>query len=376
MADATAPEGTEPLWLPSGWLVVVLLLTSAAPVFGERIAPPAGSDGWRPRSSASNSTVTHRAIASPLTRSPSQAVIAPRPAEPRWDRSLRPVDYQDDIAGPALRVAQRERPDTDALRRRPTRFAQQDNLEELIERPLGTDPNAARQYEELPADPFDQPPFGANEREPARPAENNDYVRSPAEEEPPKNRGRDIAEDLAAPFGTSDTIDRGNDTALEEDLAEARKDCVEELAKVKAKRLIGLDLSIGVAGVAGEDYPYECSIDDGMVGAPRCWAEITYMWKASALCHKPLYFEDVHLERYGHSWGPVLQPLVSGAHFFGRLPVLPYCIGLKTPNECVYTLGHYRPGSCAPYTIDPIPFTWRAALFQAGGAVGVASFLP
>lgn len=100
------------------------------------------------------------------------------------------------------------------------------------------------------------------------------------------------------------------------------------------------------------------------------------MWKASALCHKPLYFEDVALERYGHSWGPFLQPIMSGAHFFGRLPVLPYCMGLKTPNECVYTLGYYRPGSCAPYLVGGVPFTWRAALFQAGGAVGVAAFLP
>ena len=77
------------------------------------------------------------------------------------------------------------------------------------------------------------------------------------------------------------------------------------------------------------------------------------MWKASALCHKPLYFEDEALERYGHSWGPCLDPLVSGAHFFCKLPVLPYCMGVHPPNECMYALGHYRPGNCAPYMMRP-----------------------
>jgi hypothetical protein len=100
------------------------------------------------------------------------------------------------------------------------------------------------------------------------------------------------------------------------------------------------------------------------------------MWKASALCHKPLYFEDEQMERYGHSWGPCCDPIVSGVHFFTRLPVLPYCMGVTPPCECVYALGHYRPGSCAPRYIEPIPISARGALFQAGAVVGVAAALP
>jgi hypothetical protein len=100
------------------------------------------------------------------------------------------------------------------------------------------------------------------------------------------------------------------------------------------------------------------------------------MWKASALCHKPLYFEDEALERYGHSWGPCLDPLVSGAHFFCKLPVLPYCMGVTPPNECMYALGHYRPGNCAPYMCDPIPLSCRGAVFEAGAVVGAAAILP
>ena len=70
------------------------------------------------------------------------------------------------------------------------------------------------------------------------------------------------------------------------------------------------------------------------------------------------------------------QPIASGVHFFGTLPILPYKMGLQTPNECVYALGYYRPGSCAPYMIDPLPFTWRAALFEAGAWVGGAAVVP
>ena len=63
---------------------------------------------------------------------------------------------------------------------------------------------------------------------------------------------------------------------------------------------------------------------------PRCWPQITYTWKGSALCHKPLYFEEEQLERYGHTFG-IAQPVVSGAHFFGTLPVLPYKMGIEMP---------------------------------------------
>ena len=124
-----------------------------------------------------------------------------------------------------------------------------------------------------------------------------------------------------------------------------------------------------------ENRPKTCDLaaDDFV---PRQWAPTTFMWQASGLCHKPAYFEDVHLERYGHSWGPYVQPLMSGAHFFLNVPILPYKMGLYPPNECIYTLGYYRPGSCAPYMLDPLPLSVRAGLAQAGAVVGMAYLLP
>ncbi|MGI9427493.1 MAG: hypothetical protein ACR2NM_02465, partial [Bythopirellula sp.] len=150
---------------------------------------------------------------------------------------------------------------------------------------------------------------------------------------------------------------------LQEEQRKSEANCRQELADLAEDRISSIDLDIGVRGNAGEDYPFECQVSSG-THQPRQWPQITYTWKAAALCHKPLYFEQVQLERYGHSWGPYMQPIMSGVHFFGTLPVLPYKMGIRPPCECVYTLGYYRPGSCAPYMIEPLPFTWRAAMFQ------------
>jgi hypothetical protein len=177
-------------------------------------------------------------------------------------------------------------------------------------------------------------------------------------------------EDILAPGPTAPA------EAVDAEKKRADEVCVQELANLKTATLDRISLNINVTGTAGRDFPFECSIDTGEWHAGRCWPETVFMWKASALCHKPLYFEDEQMERYGHSWGPCCDPIVSGVHFFTRLPVLPYCMGVTPPCECVYALGHYRPGSCAPYTIEPVPISLRGALFQAGAVVGTAAILP
>jgi len=162
---------------------------------------------------------------------------------------------------------------------------------------------------------------------------------------------------------------------LQRDRRESEASCRDELQEIEAAKISSIDLSIRIQGSAGEDYPYECAVSTQKY-QPRQWPQITYQWKAAALYHKPLYFEQVQLERYGHSWGPYVQPIMSGVHFFGTLPILPYKMGIRTPNECVYTLGYYRPGSCAPTMIDPIPFTWRAALFEGAAVTGIPLVIP
>jgi hypothetical protein len=109
---------------------------------------------------------------------------------------------------------------------------------------------------------------------------------------------------------------------------------------------------------------------------PRRWKPTTVVWAASNLCHKPLYFEEVNLERYGHTAGPVLQPVLSSAHFFANIAVLPYKMGVHSPHECQYALGYYRPGNCAPWIIPPVPLSLKGAWYQAAAVTGTALLVP
>lgn len=117
--------------------------------------------------------------------------------------------------------------------------------------------------------------------------------------------------------------------------------------------------------------PKECTVSqDVFLG--RSWAPQTLTWKASNLCHKPLYFENVQLERYGHSRGPFSQPIHSTVHFFSSLALLPYNTGINPPNECRYALGYYRPGDCAPWLEDPFPISLAGTRNQVRAMVGGA----
>ncbi|MFV1964300.1 MAG: hypothetical protein ACC628_02670 [Pirellulaceae bacterium] len=152
-------------------------------------------------------------------------------------------------------------------------------------------------------------------------------------------------------------------------------------------RITGEDGTIGeipFADLSDEDMcfvaawwsiPTECTLG-GDEWMQRDWIASTLTWKASGVSHKPLYFEEVALERYGHSTGPVLQPFVSAAHFFGNVVALPYHLGLNPINENEYPLGHYRPGDCAPYLVPPVPISLRAGLLAAGAYTGSVFIIP
>jgi len=101
------------------------------------------------------------------------------------------------------------------------------------------------------------------------------------------------------------------------------------------------------------------------VGTTRLWGDSTYAWEAPALCHRPLYFEDENLERYGRSYG-LIQPAVSVAHFSGRFVAWPYLMGAYPPHECIYTLGLTPPGSYSPYHFSRPPLSLRGAVYEEG----------
>ncbi len=107
-------------------------------------------------------------------------------------------------------------------------------------------------------------------------------------------------------------------------------------------------------------------------------AGICYAWDAPATCNNPLYFEETNLERHGYSprYLRAFQPVLSGAEFFATIPTLPYQLVAMPLNECVYTLGEYRPGSCVPYQINYPPWSTAGGIVEAGTAVGLIFLIP
>ena len=125
----------------------------------------------------------------------------------------------------------------------------------------------------------------------------------------------------------------------------------------------------------------------GGTAAARCWPVASYNWDATCFYHNPLYFEEVNLERYGYQCGDrsccctccrecCLQPAASAAHFYGSVLALPYCMCAECPGDCVYTLGHYRPGNCNPWRWHWPPFDPLAAAAAGGIWTGLIFAIP
>jgi hypothetical protein len=109
---------------------------------------------------------------------------------------------------------------------------------------------------------------------------------------------------------------------------------------------------------------------------PRAWGEVTYFWDAPDLCHGPLRYEEVNLERYGYSHCPVVQPALSAAHFFGATLALPYNMTARPCGECIYPLGHYRPGSPVPFRHIRPEHNPFAAAAEVGTIAGLILLIP
>jgi hypothetical protein len=100
-----------------------------------------------------------------------------------------------------------------------------------------------------------------------------------------------------------------------------------------------------------------------------------FLWEAPATCHRPLYFENVNLERHGYSFG-VAQPFVSAGHFACSTVILPYRMAAEPRCEPIYTLGHVRPGTPTPFQIHWPPPSTAAGLAEAALIVGLICLIP
>lgn len=380
-------------WLPAALLATLVMLVSALQALGGEPLV------WR-------SASQHQAQVA-AQRAPRQQVV-----RVAGGYAVRTVAYEYESQGPALGSAHAGGARVDGLvMENSVLVAQQpattpdDLFGQELAQPFGTPDATAEALPEPPAtegtatapdaigetpapiatapETTTEPPAVTGEAEPTEPTTDQwigplapttepEATTAPANESVRQPEPLDSQDNEPAPRKLSDK----EREELAKESRETQKNCSDELAKLKGRSLSSISLTITVPGEAGLDYPFECTIDDGTLFEPRSWSQVTYLWKASGVCSKPLYFEQPNLERYGHSWGPAVQPIICGAHFFTRLPALPYAMGIATPNECIYPLGYYRPGSCAPYTINAIPFTWRAAVFEAGAWVGGAAIVP
>ena len=92
-------------------------------------------------------------------------------------------------------------------------------------------------------------------------------------------------------------------------------------------------------------------------------------------CYRPLYFEDIKLERYGANVGN-LQTGLSGVRFFGSILVLPYKMTVRPPRSCQCSNGFSRCGDCPLPGYGRREFRWDASLIEAAAVAGVVFILP
>lgn len=108
----------------------------------------------------------------------------------------------------------------------------------------------------------------------------------------------------------------------------------------------------------------------------RAFPEFTYTFQAANVWAHPLYFEDPHLERYGHTRHPIVQPFYSTGLFAMQVVGLPYQMAINPLSEKVYPLGWYLPGDNVPYRIRQIPLSAKGAAVEAGLILGTKFATP
>ncbi len=93
-----------------------------------------------------------------------------------------------------------------------------------------------------------------------------------------------------------------------------------------------------------------------------------------SLCHRPLYFEELNLERCGNTYGCATN-LVSGVHFLTNTAMLPYRLATQRPDCPVPSHGDCQ--TCQQYSNDIEPFGCkpRGALAEAAVLAGFVFLL-
>lgn len=195
------------------------------------------------------------------------------------------------------------------------------------------------------------------------------YLQAEQSDRPPEP----FADDLG-----SESLDQDDDSLVDELGSTVGSGCP-PIEKLIAEFGRASEMSASI--INRSNRPNDCS--EGLFLPPEPGiahhAGITeFHWQATNFFHRPLYFDDTPLERYGQTAHPLLQPVISGGRFFGTFLVLPYKMGIDRTGDCVSTMGYYRPGSCAPCIRERLvpAVEADAALLQAGTALALIFVLP
>jgi hypothetical protein len=103
--------------------------------------------------------------------------------------------------------------------------------------------------------------------------------------------------------------------------------------------------------------------------------ETVVSWTPWTLCYRPLYLEEVALERYGDTVG-CIQPGVSAVHFFFGVGLLPYKMVVRPPRSCQCSNGFSRCGDAPPPGYIDDRFHLDAAAIEAALLAGIVIALP
>lgn len=104
-------------------------------------------------------------------------------------------------------------------------------------------------------------------------------------------------------------------------------------------------------------------------------ADVFCSYTPWTICYRPLYFEDIKLERYGCNVG-CLQPGLSGVRFFSSIAAMPYKMTVRPPRSCQCSNGFSRCGDCPLPGYGKREFRLDASLVEAAAVAGVVYILP
>jgi hypothetical protein len=90
-------------------------------------------------------------------------------------------------------------------------------------------------------------------------------------------------------------------------------------------------------------------------------------------CHRPLYFQQVDLERCGDHHG-CLQNAISAGHFLYGVAVLPYRLASQCPDTLVKSPGDCRSGQTFSAPLEPLRHHGKDGTGILGQAAALAGF--